>query len=150
MFASNRNRAIRTLIRTKRIHALTDAYYAQYHVVFFLGCSEVSGIFLVLIDVAKFHPPEPKTTFDTIVGVIAGPCFAITFFYYRIYLWWQISIRMYRDIYYVTKTGIAAKLRPNRDHILYFMIMGNFALGLLQMYWFTIILQEAKKLFLRE
>ena len=129
-----------------RKHMMHTIHYTM--LVFFLGCSEVSGIFLVLIDIAKFHPPEPNTIFDTMVVVIAGPCFAITFFYYRIYLWWQVSIRMYKDVYYVIKTGVAKKLRPGRDYILYFMIVGNSVLTLLQIYWFMIILQEAKKLFM--
>jgi hypothetical protein len=114
--------------------------------VFFLGCSEISGPFLVLIDIARFFPPLPNTTFAWMVGAIAGPLFAVSFTFYRIILWWQVSYLMWTDIQYVLTTGISNKLRPGRNHVLYVMLAGNITLGLLQIYWWTMILEEAKKL----
>ena len=115
--------------------------------VFFLGCSEISGIFLVLIDVARFFPPVPDTTFDFLVGAIAGPLFAVAFFYYRILLWWKVSYLMWTDCMTCLHNGMANKLRPGRNHVIYTMMVSNLGLGLLQIYWFSIILGEAKKLF---
>jgi hypothetical protein len=105
----------------------------------------VSGIFLVFLDTAKFYPPIPDTTFDFIVNGLAGPLFAVAFFYYRIVLWWQVSYLMFTDIRHVLNNGMAAKLRPGRNHVLYVMMVLNVSLGLLQVYWSTIIWEGVKK-----
>lgn len=52
---------------------------------------------------------------------------------------------MFKDIFYVIKNGTANKMRPGRNHVLYVMMALNFLLGLLQLYWFQIILVEALK-----
>jgi hypothetical protein len=110
-----------------------------------LGCSEISTIPLIAIDLAKFFPPLPDTRYDFLVNAISGPLFAITFTYYRVILWWQVGFQMFRDIFHILKNGEARKQRPGRNHVLYVMMVLNFLLGLLQLYWFRTILMEAMK-----
>ena len=98
-----------------------------------------------MIDIAQFFPPLEGSNFDLLVGLIAGPMFALCFTNYRIWMWWQVSVQMYNDIYHVMTNGMADKLRPGRNHVLHIMWIGNLVLGLLQIYWWTIILEEAKK-----
>jgi hypothetical protein len=117
----------------------------QYYGVFFLGCSEISTIPLVFVDLAKFFPPIQGTPYDFFVGAVCGPLFAITFFYYRIFKWWQVSFQMFSDIFHVLNNGMADKLRPGRNHVLYVMMVLNLGLGLLQLFWAGIIAQEAAK-----
>lgn len=52
---------------------------------------------------------------------------------------------MFSDITTVLKNGTAKKMRPGRNHVLYVMMILNLLLGLLQLYWFQIILVEAGK-----
>jgi hypothetical protein len=113
--------------------------------VFYLGCSEISTIPLIAIDLAKFFPPLPDTRYDFLVNAISGPLFAITFTYYRVILWWQVGFQMFRDIFHILKNGEAREQRPGRNHVLYVMMVLNFLLGLLQLYWFRTILMEAMK-----
>jgi hypothetical protein len=113
--------------------------------VFYLGCSEISTIPLVFIDLAKFFPPIDGSSFDFFVGAICGPLFAVAFTYYRVLAWWKVGYQMVSDILYVRNNGMAAKLRPGRNHVLYVMMALNFLLGFLQLYWFTLILEEAAK-----
>ena len=101
---------------------------------------------MVAVDLAKFFPPLPDTpNYDFIVNGICGPIFAITFTYYRVVLWWSVGYQMFGDIFHVMRNGTANKLRPGRNHVLYVMMALNVLLGLLQLYWFSIILGEAAK-----
>ena len=113
--------------------------------VFYLGCSEISTIPLIAIDLAKFFPPLPETNYDFLVNGISGPLFAVTFIYYRVLLWWPVGYQMFKDIFHVIKNGEANKQRPGRNHVLYVMMLLNFFLGLLQLFWFRTILIEAMK-----
>ena len=112
--------------------------------VFFLGCSEISTAPLIFIDLAKFFPPIEGSAYDTIVS-ICGPLFALSFTYYRVILWWKVSYGMFQDIFGALNDGTANKLRPGRNHVLYVMMGLNLILGCLQLYWFSIILEEALK-----
>lgn len=117
--------------------------YFHYYAIFYLGCSEISTIPLIFIDLARFFPPQPGTAFQQFVGGVCGPAFAVTFTTYRVILWWIVSRQMFQDIFAVIKDGSANKLRPGRNHVLYVMMALNLFLGLLQLYWFQLILKEA-------
>lgn len=69
----------------------------------------------------------------------------MTFTIYRVILWWIVGYQMFQDIFVVLRNGMAHKLRPGRNHVLYVMMILNLLLGLLQLYWFQIILAEAAK-----
>jgi hypothetical protein len=64
---------------------------------------------------------------------------------YRVILWWTVGYQMFSDIFAVLRNGAAKRMRPGRDHVLYVMMTLNLLLGLLQLYWFQIILAEAGK-----
>ncbi|KAG7352822.1 TLC domain containing protein [Nitzschia inconspicua] len=123
-------------------YGLNNQYF-HYYGVFYLGCSEISTIPLVAIDLAKFFPPEPGSNYDFLAQAICGPLFAITFTYYRVILWWTVGYQMFQDIFHVLRSGNADRMRPGRNHVLYVMMLLNLLLGALQLYWFTIILGEA-------
>ena len=115
-------------------------HHQQRNLVFFLGCSEISTIPLLFIDVARFFPPVPGSKYDLFIGAICNPLFAITFTYYRVIAWWKVSRQLFEDCLFVLRTGKAHKLRPNRNHVLYVMMFCNILLGIMQLYWFRFIL----------
>lgn len=112
--------------------------------VFFVGLSEVSSMFLVFVDLAKFFPPVPGSAFDMWVG-LCGPCFVVTFFIYRVLLWWKVLYQLWSDTAYVLKKGLAEKLRPGKAYVLYLFMTVSIPMGLLQLYWFHIIVNEVIK-----
>ena len=113
-------------------------------IVFFLGVTEFSSLFLVIVDMAKFFPPSEGTIYDTLLAV-SGPLFAVTFTLYRVVLWWQVSLLLWQDCYHVVTKGISNKLRPGKNFVLYIFLFLNIPLGFLQLYWFTLILGEVQK-----
>lgn len=98
----------------------------------------------MLIDLAKYFPPESDSLFDTAVAV-SGPLFAVTFALYRVVLWWQVSYLLFKDCYHVVSTGISNQLRPGKNYVLYVFLVLNVPLGFLQLYWFSIIMGEVVK-----
>lgn len=115
-----------------------------YYATFFLGLSEVSSIFLVTLDMSKYFEPQPGSLFEAYTDHLAKPLFAVSFVYYRVIAWWPISKLMLDDVRVVTKSGQAETLRPGRTWILYMWLILNFPMGLLQLYWTSIILANAK------
>lgn len=113
--------------------------------VFYLGLTEVSSIFLVFIDLAKYFPPTPGSKFDFFVEAICGPCFVVTFFYYRVWMWWIVSFQLWRDVCGCLQNGMAHKMRPNKSFVLYIFLTINILLGVLQLWWFRLIVAETLK-----
>ena len=107
--------------------------------------TEVSSIPLVFMSLSKYFSPEPGSVFATLVD-ISGPLFAVSFFYYRVVLWWKVSYRLWADAYHVLTKGIAEKYRPGKVYALYLILVINAVLGILQLYWFSLILKEVAKL----
>lgn len=98
----------------------------------------------MVIDLAKYFPPETDTLFDTALAA-SGPLFAVTFAIYRVVLWWQVSYLLFTDCYHVVATGISNQLRPGKNYVLYVFLVLNVPLGFLQLYWFSLILKEVGK-----
>lgn len=96
------------------------------------------------MDLARFFPPESGTWFDIVVAV-SGPLFAITFFFYRVVLWWKISYMLWSDALYVLRNGISEQFRPGKSYVLYIFLIANVPLGFLQLYWLKLIGDEAVK-----
>ena len=118
----------------------------NYYGIFFLGISEVSSVFLVFVDLSRYFPPIPGTLYDQFVGLVAGPGFVICFIVYRFLYWWPVSWKLFQDVHAVTiKSNMAEQLRPGNSWVLYIYLALNLPLGLLQVYWLTVILQEVKK-----
>jgi hypothetical protein len=101
-------------------------------------------MFLVFVDLAKFFPPVPGSVFDVWVGV-CGPIFVVTFFIYRVLLWWKVLYQLWSDTAHVLNKGLAEKLRPGKSHVLYLFVTVSIPMGLLQLYWFQIIVNEVIK-----
>jgi hypothetical protein len=117
-----------------------------YYPTFFVGLSEVSSIFLVMIDLAKYFQPRPGSVFDFVVNSIAGPAFVVCFLFYRVIRWWPISIQLYADVYHIVQSNKYRHfMRPGQTWVLYMWVILNLPMGLLQLYWVTIILQESMK-----
>ena len=109
--------------------------YNFFFKVYFLGLTEISSLFLLFIDFAKYFPPIQSSIFSQIVS-ISEICFIITFFYYRVYKWNVISYQLWNDVYNVTvKSNVAQRLRPNKVYVLYVYLICNLLLGALQLTW---------------
>lgn len=119
----------------------------HYYGIFFLGCSEFSSIFLVFIDLGRYFPPTAGSPYDLFISV-CQPAFLVSFGWYRIILWWKVSLLLWKDVLYVLKTGKAEELRPGKSFCLYIYLFLNVVLGLLQIFWFGLILKEAVKVVL--
>lgn len=118
----------------------------HYYGIFFLGISELSSVFLVFVDLARYFPPIPGTFYDQVILRIAAPGFVVCFVVYRVLYWWPVSWQLFQDVYAVTiQSNAAEKLRPGKTWVLYLYLALNLPLGLLQLYWLTIILQEVQR-----
>lgn len=113
--------------------------------VFYLGLSEVSSIFLVLINLAKHFPPTPGSLIHQFVEFLCGPLFVVTFIYYRVFLWWKVNFLLWSDARQVIASGMAEKLRPGKSFVLYLFLAINVPLSILQVYWFWLIVGESSK-----
>lgn len=136
---------------THHFMAATVSYFSlsyqvlHYYGIFFLGLTEVSSCFLVLIDLGRYFPPVPGSPFGYVVAV-CQPAFLITFGLYRIVLWWKVSYLLWSDVLYCVRKGRSEELRPGKSFVLkYIYLPFNLFLGLLQVYWFSYILGETKK-----
>ena len=119
--------------------------FLHYYGFFFLGLSEVSTFFLVWIDLATYFPAPQGSTFAMLLEVVAGPGFVVTFIWYRVLQWWPMSIQLFRDARAIVSSGKLEQLRPGQSWVLYVFLASNLPLGLLQLYWLTIILGEVQK-----
>jgi hypothetical protein len=117
----------------------------HYYGVFFLGLTEVSSIFLVFLDLAKFFPPSKGSPYETFVMLVCGPLFVASFLCYRVAMWWPVSYRLLQDVRTVLENGQAGQLRgPGAKWVLLLFLACNLPLGLLQLYWTTVIAQEVR------
>lgn len=112
--------------------------------VFFLALSEVSSIPLVIVTLSKYFPPAPGSSHETLVGV-AGPLFAGTFAYYRVFLWCVVTKQLWGDGLHVLSKGIAEQYRPGKSFALYIILFISLALTFLQLFWFGLIFLEVLK-----
>ena len=134
-------------VPTDALDTLPISHSLFISIVFYLGLTEVSSIFLIYIHLAKYFPPTPGSPFDLFIGMVCGPLFVVCFFYYRVVLWWQVSYVLWSDAAYVIRSGVAEKLRPGRSFVLYIFLTANLLLGVLQLYWFGLVMVEVMKVF---
>jgi hypothetical protein len=120
--------------------------FVHHYAVFFGGLSEFSSIFLVFCDLEVFFPAHMQE--DSWYGKFIFGCqviFTITFFMYRVVGWWYVSLRLWRDAYYVLSKGIVEKLRPGKSYVLYMFLAADITLGTLQVFWFYQILLKVQE-----
>lgn len=124
----------------------------HYYSFFFLGLSEVSTLALVWMDLSNYFPPVPGSWQSAWLDNVWGPFFVVTFVWYRVLQWWPMSVRLWRDVRAVVvsskdgKDSLWETVRPGQSPwTLYIFLVCNLPLGLLQLYWLTIILGEVQK-----
>jgi len=146
------------IMMTHHVVAATVAWSALYndmlgyYALFFLGLSEVSSIFLVSMDVASsYFELQPGSLPQLFFQHVTGPLFAGTFIYYRVILWWPTSWQLAQDVAEVVSTSRTGdtnsksnQVRPGRNWILYLWLVLNVPMGLLQLYWMSLILDEVR------
>jgi len=116
--------------------------FLHYYGIYFLGLVEVSSIFLVWQDMSTYFPATEGTFYGSFVFG-CGVCFAITFIYFRVIRWWPVSLQLFRDIMAVQ--SVVSKRRPGLEWVLWMYLACNLPLGLLQLYWLTIVLEGIQK-----
>lgn len=107
----------------------------HYYAVFFGGCSEISTIFLVLVDFDVYFPAEHGSLWGMII-LFCQVSFTFSFLYYRVIGWWQVSLGLWKDILYAHSKGIIEDYRPGKAWFLYAFLAMDVMLGSLQLYWF--------------
>lgn len=122
-----------------------------YYAVFYLGLSEISSIFLVVVDLGKYFPPPDGSWYHVVVE-ISKVGFAVMFIWLRVIMWFIVSFKMYLDIFEIFKKddnskGSFSRLRPGKQFILYYYLVGAIAFGLLQLYWTSTIANEIRIFF---
>jgi hypothetical protein len=103
----------------------------HYYSLYFGGCSEISSLFLVWIDLDKFFP------LDAAFMKINQALFVISFVAYRVVGWPLQSIPLWKDVSYVLQHNKAQKYRPGKLWFLRVFLFMDVALGALQIYWFV-------------
>jgi hypothetical protein len=126
-----------------------SSHMLGYYATFFLGCSEVSSMFLVFLDMSKYFAATEASLLTLLVERLAAPLFVVTFVYYRVLLWWPMSYRLFCDVQEVVKSGRAQRLRPGRTWVMYLQLALDLPMGLLQFYWLTLIAQEVRTTLMR-
>lgn len=112
----------------------------HYYAVFFGGCSEISTIFLVLIDFDVYFPAEDRGSTWGMIITFCQVAFTFSFLYYRVIGWWQVSFRLWSDVFAVAKKGVIEDYRPGKAWFLYGFLAMDFMLGSLQVYWFFFVI----------
>jgi hypothetical protein len=123
--------------------ALQYQYYLYYSV-FYLALSEVSSLPLLMMSISKYFPPVPGS-FHEVLNDLAGPAFAVTFTYYRVYLWIKMTRQLWSDGVYVISKGLSDQYRPGKNFCLYLILLVCTLLSCLQLFWFTLIIREVLK-----
>jgi len=123
--------------------ALQYQYYLYYSV-FYLALSEVSSLPLLMMSISKYFPPAPGSIHE-ILNDLAGPAFAITFTYYRVYLWIKMTRQLLSDGLYVRSKGLSDQYRSGKNVGLYLVMIVCTLLSCLQLFWFTLIIREVLK-----
>jgi TLC domain. len=124
--------------------ALQYQYYLYYSV-FYLALSEVSSLPLLVMSISKYFPPT-SGSFHEILNDLAGPAFAVTFTYYRVYLWIKMTSQLWSDGVYVLSKKLSDQYRPGKNACLYLILLVCTLLSCLQLFWFTLIIREVLKL----
>lgn len=78
---------------------------------------------------------------------VCGPCFAISFYTYRVVLWWKVSFLLFYDSYVVLTNGSAKKYRPGKVYVIYLFLISGLLLGFLQVYWAVLVAQAVMDAF---
>lgn len=138
--------------------AFTLEFQLMHHYsVLYGGCSEISSIFLVVIDTVNYFPvDESKYPVLAVIIAMCQAMFVITFFIYRVVLWFGYGYYFYGDMIQIHKIendidarkkekSSVEKYRPGKTPILVFFCLSHFLLGCMQLYWFGFAILPALK-----
>ena len=139
------------LFLTHHVLAATCAYCSlewqlfSYYAIYFGGCAELSSIFLVLADVDDMFHLDTTTTNNPqqlLAGIVEASkgLFVLTFTSVRVIGWMKWSYHVWRDALEVRQSKSLEQLRkPGASSVLGMFLVLNVVLGLLQLYWFGMI-----------
>lgn len=114
-----------------------------YYAAVFASLSEMSSLFLVPLDASEYFPPTVVgSAYDTFIHGVCAPLFTLTFTYYRVWMWWPATIRLWSDIYHLRESGQDEKLRPGKTWVPLLQGLMAVPMGLLQLYWLGQIVQK--------
>ena len=121
----------------------TTAYLAlefqmvHHYAIFFGGCSEISSIALVWVDLDRYFPASVVGSDVWTTFIVANQgMFVLAFCAYRLMGWMTVSVALWRDVRAVLPT-LAAHYRPGKVWFLRVFLGMDVALGALQVYWFA-------------
>lgn len=108
---------------------------------FYGGCSEISTLALVWIDLDKYFPAAQNgapagSAWQTFIVANQG-LFVLLFVSYRLIGWIGWSVPLWRDTFYVLQQKDTKHYRPGQTWFLYVFLAMDIALGSLQVYWFV-------------
>ena len=108
----------------------------HHYAIFFGGCSEISSIFLVWVNMDQYFPASNigSSVWTTFIMMNQG-IFVIAFIAYRIVGWIAVSIPLWKDVMSVLPQP-AKHYRPGKVWFLRVFLFMDVALGALQVYWF--------------
>ena len=107
----------------------------HHYAIFFGGCLEISSIFLVLCDFDVYFPASRGSLWGTVI-IFCQAMFTLAFLYYRVIMWWVVSVQLWSDVLYIRDNKLAEQYRPGKVWCLYVFPVMDVVLGLLQLYWF--------------
>jgi hypothetical protein len=143
------------------VAATACASSLRYHLLgpyshLFLGCSEISSMLLVWLDLTRYFVPVPGSLLEQAMHNGAAPLFAILFTYFRVIRWWPMAWNMYKDIqmfqstatYKKDDSSTSPKVTSTQSVYvsLIFLSILTVPMGLLQLYWLGLIAHEATKI----
>ncbi len=118
---------------------------AQMYGIFFMGISEFSTCVLCLL--ANFNPEKGIVGLDELLPntkIVLGVLFAVTFLFFRVYLWMLFTYHFLLDSLIVLRRNTAKETRTLKS-ALRMMVFSCVALTFLQVFWLSKIFAGIKK-----
>ena len=110
----------------------------HHYAIFFGGCSEISTMALVWVDLDRFFPASGQNNAWATFIFVNQVIFVLTFIAYRIIGWPINSVTLWKDVVNgVLPHPTLSQLRPGKVWFLYVFLFMSVALGALQIYWFA-------------
>jgi hypothetical protein len=122
----------------------------SYYSIFYGGCSELSSIFLIFVANDNLFVDVAEGGWLETWLLICKAMFFATFTAYRIVGWIYYSFPLWKDCQQLTDSGMIEKHRPGKTFVVRFFQGLDVALGALQCYWYSQILQTLAGLLFME
>lgn len=108
------------------------------YALFFGGCSEISTLALVWVELDKYFPTAINETSSAWQGWIFfnQVMFVVLFVAYRLVGWFTVSRTLWADVGKVMEKDMETYRGPSTKAFVYAFLGMDVSLGLLQVYWF--------------